>query len=406
MNEDIRKLQNPDKYYLALEKLKVGKTKLNVPENKGLILKFLNDAELGRTIIKGQKRKIHPGRLQRMLGLLIKMDKEWFKKPFNKVSEEDMNTFILNLERGIITSSKGTPYTWETQSTIKKFLRKYYKYLFGEKEYFPDLVKFIDTSTKILEIKSISKDENDKLIENTAKLVYRFAFAVLFDSGARIEEFYNIKKSDIRKEKGIYKVRLRISKSRPRTINLPLYTKIIDSYLETNEFAEDDYIYKINYGILRKYMNRSGKALIGRSVSPHVFRHGSATYYANHVGRYQLCYRYGWAASSKMPDRYIDMNGIVDDEVVAKVAGNKFVKTEEENKELKTKIDIMTSTMTDLLRKQEELEKQIQIRKLEGDVLSEVNSSKIGDSNENLITFLRDRKDITESIKKIIELIE
>ena len=120
MVEEIRRLQNPDKYYNALEKLRIGKTVILVPENKELILQFLHDAEIGRTILKGQKRKINSGRLQRMLGLLLKMDREWLKKPFNEVSEDDMNNFILNLERGIIRSSKGEPYTWETQSTIKK----------------------------------------------------------------------------------------------------------------------------------------------------------------------------------------------------------------------------------------------------------------------------------------------
>lgn len=153
MEEEIRKLQNPNKYYAALEKLKSGKTPLLIEENKNLIIKFLEDAELGRTILKGQKRKIKPGRLQRMLGLLLKMDREWLKKPFDEVSEEDMNTFILNLERGAIKSSKGTSYTGETQSTIKKFIRKYYKYLLGENETYPKIVRFIDTSTNIPEIK-------------------------------------------------------------------------------------------------------------------------------------------------------------------------------------------------------------------------------------------------------------
>lgn len=206
MNEEIRRVQNPNKYYSALDRLKSGKTKILVPKNKNLILKFLEDAELGRTILKGQKKKIQPGRLHRMLGLMLNMDNLWFKKPFDEINEEDMNHFILNLERGIITSKYGKPYTWETQSTIKKFIHKYYKYLFGKNQFYPKLVQFIDTSTKISEIRALSKDECDKLIENTSKLVYRFMIAVLFDSGARIEEFYNLKQSDFsKKEEKIYK---------------------------------------------------------------------------------------------------------------------------------------------------------------------------------------------------------
>jgi integrase len=405
MTEEIRRLQDPDKYYKALEKLRTEKISLLIPENKELILQFLRDAEIGRTILKGQKRKIKPGRLQRMMGLLLKMDREWLKKPFNEVSEDDMTNFILNLERGIIRSSKGEPYTWETQSTIKKFLRKYYKYLLGEGENYPRLVQFIDTSTRILEIKSLSKQENDRLIENSSKLTYRFILAVLYDSGARIEEFYNIKKSDLIKENGIYKVRIRISKTKPRTINLPLYPKIIDDYLEVNNFGEDSFLCTINYGTLRKHLNRIGKQFLKRSISPHTFRHGSATYYANYLNRYQISYRYGWSASSKMPDRYIDMNGLIDDESVTKIAGENFVKAESENKELKTKLDVMNSTMSELLKKQQDMENQLEIRKLEGEVLVKVNNSQVGDSDAALMTFLKERQDVVQSLKQILNLV-
>lgn len=406
MVEEIIRLQNPDKYYKALEKLRIDKISLVIPKNKKLIMQFLQDAEIGRTILKGQKRKIKPGRLQRMLGLLLKMDREWLKKPFNEVSEDDMSNFILNLERGIIKSSKGEPYTWETQSTIKKFIRKYYKYLLGEGENYPKLVQFIDTSTKLLEIKSLSKQENDRLIENSSKLIYRFILAVLYDSGARIEEFYNIRKSDLSRESGIYKIRIRISKTKPRTINIPLYPKIIEEYLESNNFKEDDFLCTINYGTLRKHLNRIGKQFLKRSISPHTFRHGSATYYANYLNRYQISYRYGWSASSKMPDRYIDMNGLIDDETVTKVAGDNFVKTENENKELKTKLDVLSSTMTELLKKQQEMEKQLEVRRLEGEILTETNNSRVGNSDAELIAFLNERKDVVQSLKQILNLIE
>jgi len=406
MAEEIRRLQDPNKYYVALEKLRTGKTNILIPENKDLILQFLHDAEIGRTILKGQKRKIKPGRLQRMLGLLLKMDREWLKKPFNEVSEDNMNNFILNLERGIVKSSKGESYSWETQSTIKKFIRKYYKYLLGEGENYPKLVQFIDTSTRMLEVKGLSKQENDKLIENSSKLVYRFILAMLYDSGARIEEFYNIRKSDLSKENGIYKIRIRISKTKPRTINIPLYPKIIGEYLESNNFEEDEFLCTINYGTLRKHLNRIGKQFLKRSISPHTFRHGSATYYANYLNRYQISYRYGWSASSKMPDRYIDMNGLIDDETVTKIAGENFIKTDNENKELKTKLDVMNSTMNDLLKKQQEMEKQLEIRRLEGEILSEANNSKIGNSDAELITFLNERKDVVQSLKQILNLIE
>ena len=66
----------------------------------------------------------------------------------------------------------------------------------------------------------------------------------------------------------------------------------------------------------------------------------------------------------------------------------------------------MTSTMSELLKKQQEMEKQLEIRRLEGNVLVEVNNSHVGDSDAALITFLKERKDVVQSLKQILNLIE
>ncbi|PIO07219.1 hypothetical protein COU59_03705 [Candidatus Pacearchaeota archaeon CG10_big_fil_rev_8_21_14_0_10_34_12] len=105
MAEEIIKLQNPEKYYTALEKLRTDKIYLLIPDNKELILQFLKDAEIGRTILKGQKRKIKPGRLQRMLWLLVVMERvgnevtrvdEWLGEPC-VVDEDLMKKFFLEI---------------------------------------------------------------------------------------------------------------------------------------------------------------------------------------------------------------------------------------------------------------------------------------------------------------------
>jgi hypothetical protein len=49
---------------------------------------------------------------------------------------------------------------------------------------------------------------------------------------------------------------------------------------------------------------------LGRSIHFHLFRHSSATYYADKLNRQQLCIRYGWTFSSRMPDIYIARAGV------------------------------------------------------------------------------------------------
>lgn len=50
--------------------------------------------------------------------------------------------------------------------------------------------------------------------------------------------------------------------------------------------------------------------VLNRSIHYHLFRHSSATYYASRLNRQQLCIRYGWAFSSRMPDVYIARIGV------------------------------------------------------------------------------------------------
>jgi len=296
----------------------------------------------------------------------------------------------------------------ETQSTIKKFIRKFYKYLLGDGINYPKLVQFIDTSTRIPEVSAISKEENDSLIAHSSKIQHKMAFAFLFDSGARVREFYNIKLADLKKEQGVYKVRLRVSKTRPRTINLPLYTDIIDSYLKQQriEYHPREYLFDFKYESLRKMMSRLGKRVLGKKVYPHLLRHSSATYYSKYVSRYQLCYRYGWSASSKMPDRYIDMNGLVDDAVLEKVQKNEITKIEQENTKLKESVQVMESMMKDLIKKQEESERREEIRKKESIVINTIHESGVSNKRTELLQFLKKKPDILQILTQIKEMME
>ena len=190
-------------YERAFQRLIDGTDKFLVDKNRETTIRFLRDAEIGKTILKGQKKKIGEGRLIKMYGFLKKMDLEWFKKSFDEVTEEEMMNFILSLEKGLIKSNRDKPYTLETQSTLKRFIRKFYKYLLGDSVNYPKLIQFIDTSTRLPEIRAISKEENDKLISLSSKMIHKVALALFFDGGMRVRELYNIKISDISKESSI-----------------------------------------------------------------------------------------------------------------------------------------------------------------------------------------------------------
>ncbi len=41
-----------------------------------------------------------------------------------------------------------------------------------------------------------------------------------------------------------------------------------------------------------------------------VWRHSSATYWCNKLSYFQFCKRFGWTVTSKMPQKYIDREGV------------------------------------------------------------------------------------------------
>ncbi len=106
-------------------------------------------------------------------------------------------------------------------------------------------------------------------------------------------------------------------------------------------------VFNKTYDAMRFFLSRIGKRVLNKQIYPHLFRHSSATYYAPKLNRQELCYRYGWAFSSDMPDVYISRSGMNNKEL-----DEKFESTE--LGELKTKL---SKEEFERKRMQEEIEK-------------------------------------------------
>ena len=99
----------------------------------------------------------------------------------------------------------------------------------------------------------------------------------------------------------------------------------------------------MSYDSARMMTKRTGKSVLNKTITPHILRHSSATYYCNLLNRHQLCYRMGWAMSSKMPDRYIDRSGILEDETIKIVKTDEISRVQVENKKLREEMDLLKS---------------------------------------------------------------
>jgi len=174
-------------YDAALKRFE--KVEFHIPENKELILKFLRDAELGKTIRKGQKKRIGKPRCYRMMGILKNLSK-WLNKPFVKVTSENMEDFIYDFENDKITQENGKIYSISTKSTIKKVIKKFWKWMKGENKEYPEEVEWIDTTEPELDIPSLNYEEISILIETASQVKTKAFVSLLFETGARIQEFF------------------------------------------------------------------------------------------------------------------------------------------------------------------------------------------------------------------------
>ena len=158
--------------------------------------------------------------------------------------------------------------------------------------------------------------------------------ACLFDSGFRIEEFLNVRNSDvfhIAGDASYYRVRVREEFSKSQGRDVPMFWPdsydLIHAWMKSQQGKDnpDDLFFPSTYAAVLMTLKRIGRK-VGKNLYPHLFRHSSATYYANQgLSEFQMNKRFGWSAASDMGRRYVEQAKIL-------LEGEKQVKEYEEYK--------------------------------------------------------------------------
>jgi len=355
ISPEKRDIHNRKEAFRTAQKNLENETKI-IERNKELILTFIRDCRLGKTLKNRQKKTIGEARCLKYLHILKKLS-SWLNKPFDEVTQADMEVLIESLENDKYKYElkgrnckviKSKTLSHSTKVDYKKTLRKFYKWLLGNNSHFPEIVDWIDTYDVIKEIPALRREEVEKLAD-ASKIRDKVIIMVLFDSGARVEEFLNIRICNLTKNGDTYKVRIVYSKTKPRTIHLPIASKYIDMWLKKDVDSDcQDFLFPISYEALRMMLHRIGKRILNKNVTPHLMRHSSATYYANLLNHQQLCYRYGWTMASKMPNRYLDREGIFEEETTNVVKAYDMFKLEKQNQKLSEDLSFVKQTNEDL----------------------------------------------------------
>lgn len=331
--------------------------------NRKLIQKFIRDCRLGKTLRNRQKKVIGVARCSKYIQILIRIS-SWLNKPFDKVVQEDMEKLIEDLENNVYKcdfswknsqSTKPKNLSHATKVIYKITIKKFYKWLFGNNQHYPELVEWIETYDNPVEIHAIRREEVKKLVD-ASKVRDKAIIMFLFDSGARVEEFLNIRIADLSKNEEVYKVRIVHSKTKPRTVHLPICSKYLELWLEEYKPNDDqNFLFPMNYDTLRMMLHRITKKVLNKSVTPHILRHSSATYYSHLLNHYQLCYRYGWTMASKMVNRYLDREGIFEEDTPKIIKKNDISNLENQNQSLKEELSMIKESNSEISL---ELEKQ------------------------------------------------
>jgi integrase len=328
--------------------------------NKEIILKYIRDSKLGKTILKGQKKKIGAPRILKTSSILTSMAKVWFKKDLDTITMEDMEQFVLDLEQGVIKSSLDKPFSQESQGSIKKFIRKFYKWLQGDNKRYPDLVEWIDTSYEKANIKAIPcvREGVEQIIDLIPNVMKKCLIMVAFDSGFRMGELLNVRLKDVEEIEGTFFITCRYSKTKPRTVSLPLSTRLMKNWLSKwGGAGEEQQLFPVTKRIYTQTINTYAKKALGVHITVHMIRHTSATYYATRLDRTSFCKRFGWSYGSDSPDRYIDFTKI-EEKKVAEIINKE--ENQLQNLEVE-QLRIQNSQLKERMDKMEEMQKRMEL---------------------------------------------
>ncbi|OKY78506.1 MAG: XerD/XerC family integrase [Candidatus Methanohalarchaeum thermophilum] len=138
----------------------------------------------------------------------------------------------------------------------------------------------------------------------------------LYDGGFRVGEFLNIKIGHLEHMDKAISVVVH-GKTGSRNVLMPIAEPYLNRWLENHpDPRNENYLWvnisnrnygdPLSYQSLRKMLKKmKDEANLGCKVNPHALRKASATYYAQHLNKVQLCDRYGWVYGSDMPRVYI-----------------------------------------------------------------------------------------------------
>lgn len=286
--------------------------------NKSLIFKFKDECLSNRLSI--DRALFYVDKLY--------MIAQSLKKDFPQVTIEDLKEIVREIEF--------KDYSEWTKLGYRITLKKFYQWLEGVKEGYPERVSWIKTGIKKNRERLTNlptQEEIERLINAACTVRDKALVSVLYESGCRIGELLNVRLKDVEFDDygAIILVR---GKTGPRRIRLISCVPRLSVWIEhhpgkTNPESplwintgttnhEEAMMYQTARIILK---DLARKINLSKPVNPHSFRKARATHLASKLTEAQMCEYLGWIQGSDMPFTYVHLSGRDIDEAILKMHG-------------------------------------------------------------------------------------
>uniref|UniRef100_A0A7V3ZTF4 Tyr recombinase domain-containing protein n=1 Tax=candidate division WOR-3 bacterium TaxID=2052148 RepID=A0A7V3ZTF4_UNCW3 len=131
---------------------------------------------------------------------------------------------------------------------------------------------------KLEEFPHITEDEYKRLLMSIQSDDKKLMTVILWHLGLRISEVLNLTANDLIKKQDGYYIRIKRLKKRKETIdNIPIPVELanaIEKYIVMKGIKPDEKLFKMTRINAFEFYRRLGKKILGRSIHPHMFRHG------------------------------------------------------------------------------------------------------------------------------------
>ena len=240
--------------------------------------------------------------------LLTDLSKHYPEKSFEEITQEELVAFFAGMD-----GEKAKSTVNQQRAQIKRF----YKWLEGDDEEYPQKVKWIKVKppqSKIQRGDLITKDEMKKFLNVARDYMEKALLVMLYESGARVAEFCSITLGNVKINSDEVLVTIRHGKTGPRTLTLVRTLTPLKTYLNFMHPCPRDpnthLFFRNNRPLtpwsVKKILDELTQlANVQRRITPHIFRHSRATELAKKGwNEAKLRYYFGWTERSHMPTVY------------------------------------------------------------------------------------------------------